>query len=101
MQAPPAGAVGFIAVRQGIFWTAQSAQGVVCWRACSAACSSPNGLKKSLMVMALYMNIPHLCFVYLSHAVPPTALTYPPSVHLGHDREVRLQLRLRRQHAVQ
>ena len=31
------------------------------------------GLKKSLMVMALCMNIPHLCFVYLSHAVAPTA----------------------------
>jgi len=31
------------------------------------------GLKKSLMVMALCMNIPHLCFVYLSHAVTPTA----------------------------
>jgi MFS transporter, PAT family, beta-lactamase induction signal transducer AmpG len=29
------------------------------------------GLKKSLMVMALCMNIPHLCFVYLSHAVSP------------------------------
>jgi len=31
------------------------------------------GLKRSLMVMALCMNIPHLCFVYLSHAVAPTA----------------------------
>ena len=31
------------------------------------------GLKKSLMVMALCMNIPHLCFVYLSHAVTPEA----------------------------
>jgi PAT family beta-lactamase induction signal transducer AmpG len=31
------------------------------------------GLKKSLMVMALCMNIPHLCFVYLSHAVTPVA----------------------------
>jgi MFS transporter, PAT family, beta-lactamase induction signal transducer AmpG len=31
------------------------------------------GLKKSLMVMALCMNIPHLCFVYLSHAVTPAA----------------------------
>jgi PAT family beta-lactamase induction signal transducer AmpG len=31
------------------------------------------GLRKSLMVMALCMNIPHLCFVYLSHAVTPTA----------------------------
>jgi PAT family beta-lactamase induction signal transducer AmpG len=34
---------------------------------------SKYGLKKSLMVMALCMNIPHLCFVYLSHAVTPTA----------------------------
>jgi PAT family beta-lactamase induction signal transducer AmpG len=31
------------------------------------------GLKKSLLVMALCMNIPHLCFVYLSHAVSPMA----------------------------
>lgn len=31
------------------------------------------GLKKSLLVMALCMNIPHLCFVYLSHAVSPSA----------------------------
>lgn len=31
------------------------------------------GLKKSLMIMALCMNIPHLCFVYLSHAVSPSA----------------------------
>jgi PAT family beta-lactamase induction signal transducer AmpG len=31
------------------------------------------GLKKSLMTMALCMNIPHLCFVYLSHAVTPDA----------------------------
>lgn len=31
------------------------------------------GLKRSLLVMALCMNIPHLCFVYLSHAVSPTA----------------------------
>jgi MFS transporter, PAT family, beta-lactamase induction signal transducer AmpG len=31
------------------------------------------GLKKSLMIMALCMNIPHLCFVYLSHAVSPDA----------------------------
>jgi MFS transporter, PAT family, beta-lactamase induction signal transducer AmpG len=31
------------------------------------------GLRKSLMVMALCMNIPHLCFVYLSHAVTPEA----------------------------
>jgi MFS transporter, PAT family, beta-lactamase induction signal transducer AmpG len=29
------------------------------------------GLKKSLLFMALCMNIPHLCFVYLSHAVSP------------------------------
>ena len=34
---------------------------------------SKYGLKKSLMLMALCMNIPHLCFVYLSHAVTPTA----------------------------
>jgi PAT family beta-lactamase induction signal transducer AmpG len=32
---------------------------------------SKYGLKKSLFVMALSMNIPHLCFVYLSHAVSP------------------------------
>jgi MFS transporter, PAT family, beta-lactamase induction signal transducer AmpG len=31
------------------------------------------GLKRSLMVMALCMNIPHLCFVFLSHAVAPDA----------------------------
>jgi len=31
------------------------------------------GLKKSLMIMALCMNIPHLCFVFLSHAVTPEA----------------------------
>jgi PAT family beta-lactamase induction signal transducer AmpG len=29
------------------------------------------GLKRSLFTMALAMNIPHLCFVYLSHAVAP------------------------------
>ncbi|HET6334178.1 MAG TPA: MFS transporter [Polyangiales bacterium] len=29
------------------------------------------GLKRALFVMALSMNIPHLCFVYLSHAVTP------------------------------
>jgi PAT family beta-lactamase induction signal transducer AmpG len=34
---------------------------------------SKRGLKKSLMIMALCMNIPHLCFVYLSHAVSPDA----------------------------
>jgi MFS transporter, PAT family, beta-lactamase induction signal transducer AmpG len=34
---------------------------------------SKYGLKKSLMVMALCMNIPHLCFVFLSHAVAPDA----------------------------
>ena len=39
---------------------------------------SKYGLKKSLMVMALCMNIPHLCFVYLSHAVTPeTPLSLP------------------------
>jgi PAT family beta-lactamase induction signal transducer AmpG len=32
---------------------------------------SKYGLKKSLFFMALCMNIPHLCFVYLSHAVSP------------------------------
>jgi MFS transporter, PAT family, beta-lactamase induction signal transducer AmpG len=31
------------------------------------------GLKKSLLFMALCMNIPHLCFVYLSHTVTPEA----------------------------
>jgi MFS transporter, PAT family, beta-lactamase induction signal transducer AmpG len=31
------------------------------------------GLKRSLLIMALCMNIPHLCFVYLSHAVTPEA----------------------------
>jgi PAT family beta-lactamase induction signal transducer AmpG len=29
------------------------------------------GLKRMLLFMALCMNIPHLCFVYLSHAVSP------------------------------
>jgi PAT family beta-lactamase induction signal transducer AmpG len=29
------------------------------------------GLKRSLFMMALAMNVPHLCFVYLSHAVTP------------------------------
>lgn len=29
------------------------------------------GLRKSLVFMALCMNIPHACFVYLSHAVTP------------------------------
>lgn len=33
---------------------------------------SKRGLKRSLLVMALCMNIPHLCYVYLSHAVSPT-----------------------------
>ncbi|HEX7671646.1 MAG TPA: MFS transporter [Polyangiaceae bacterium] len=31
------------------------------------------GLKKSLLFMAICMNIPHVCFVYLSHAVSPGA----------------------------
>jgi MFS transporter, PAT family, beta-lactamase induction signal transducer AmpG len=31
------------------------------------------GLKKSLVFMALCMNVPHLCFVYLSQAVTPEA----------------------------
>jgi MFS transporter, PAT family, beta-lactamase induction signal transducer AmpG len=29
------------------------------------------GLKRALLFMALCMNVPHLCFVYLSHAVAP------------------------------
>jgi len=29
------------------------------------------GLKKSLFVLALSMNVPHLCYIYLSHAVSP------------------------------
>jgi MFS transporter, PAT family, beta-lactamase induction signal transducer AmpG len=31
------------------------------------------GLKRSLLFMALCMNVPHVCFVYLSHAVTPDA----------------------------
>jgi PAT family beta-lactamase induction signal transducer AmpG len=31
------------------------------------------GLRRSLLFMALCMNVPHLCFVYLSHAVSPDA----------------------------
>jgi PAT family beta-lactamase induction signal transducer AmpG len=31
------------------------------------------GLKRALLFMALCMNVPHLCFVYLSHAVSPQA----------------------------
>jgi PAT family beta-lactamase induction signal transducer AmpG len=31
------------------------------------------GLKRVLLFMALCMNIPHLCFVYLSHAASPAA----------------------------
>ena len=31
------------------------------------------GLKKSLFFMALCVNVPNLCFVYLSHAVSPEA----------------------------
>jgi PAT family beta-lactamase induction signal transducer AmpG len=31
------------------------------------------GLKRALFTMALSMNIPHLCFVYLSHAATPDA----------------------------
>jgi PAT family beta-lactamase induction signal transducer AmpG len=34
---------------------------------------SRRGLKRSLLIMALCMNIPHLCFVFLSHAVSPSA----------------------------
>jgi len=29
------------------------------------------GLKRSIVLMALCMNIPHLCYIYLSHAVAP------------------------------
>lgn len=32
---------------------------------------SKYGLKRSLVFMALCMNIPHLCYIYLSHAVSP------------------------------
>jgi PAT family beta-lactamase induction signal transducer AmpG len=34
--------------------------------------ASKVGLKKSLLVMALCMNIPHLCYIVLSHMVTPT-----------------------------
>jgi MFS transporter, PAT family, beta-lactamase induction signal transducer AmpG len=34
---------------------------------------SKYGLKKTLFFMALCVNIPHVCFVYLSHAVAPDA----------------------------
>lgn len=30
------------------------------------------GLKKTLLFMAICMNVPHVCFVYLSHVVSPT-----------------------------
>ncbi|APR78004.1 AmpG protein, beta-lactamase induction signal transducer [Minicystis rosea] len=36
------------------------------------------GLKRSLLILAFCMNVPHLCYVYLSHAVSPTA---PLSLH--------------------
>jgi PAT family beta-lactamase induction signal transducer AmpG len=32
---------------------------------------SKYGLKRSIVFMALCMNIPHLCYIYLSHAVTP------------------------------
>jgi PAT family beta-lactamase induction signal transducer AmpG len=34
---------------------------------------SRRGLKRSMLIMALCMNIPHLCYMYLSHAVGPNA----------------------------
>jgi PAT family beta-lactamase induction signal transducer AmpG len=34
--------------------------------------ASKVGLRKSLLVMALCMNIPHLCYIVLSHLVTPT-----------------------------
>jgi len=41
--------------------------------------ASRRGLKRSLLVMALCMNIPHLCYIILSHVVTPTA---PVSMNL-------------------
>ena len=35
--------------------------------------ASRMGLKRSLLFMALCMNIPHLCYIILSHLVTPTA----------------------------
>lgn len=32
---------------------------------------SKYGLKRSIVFMALCMNVPHLCYIYLSHAVTP------------------------------
>jgi PAT family beta-lactamase induction signal transducer AmpG len=37
------------------------------------AFASKLGLKRVLLILALCMNIPHLCYIYLSHAVSPTA----------------------------
>jgi PAT family beta-lactamase induction signal transducer AmpG len=34
---------------------------------------SKHGLKKVLLILALCMNIPHLCYIFLSHAVSPNA----------------------------
>jgi PAT family beta-lactamase induction signal transducer AmpG len=34
---------------------------------------SRRGLKRSLLILALSMNIPHLCYIVLSHATSPTA----------------------------
>jgi MFS transporter, PAT family, beta-lactamase induction signal transducer AmpG len=33
---------------------------------------SRRGLKRSLLILALSMNIPHICYIILSHAVSPT-----------------------------
>jgi PAT family beta-lactamase induction signal transducer AmpG len=37
------------------------------------AFASKFGLKRTLVVLALCLNIPHVCYVYLSHAVAPAA----------------------------
>ena len=38
-----------------------------------AAFAARYGLKKTLLPLAIFMNVPHLCYVYLSHTVTPTA----------------------------
>ncbi len=59
------------------------------------------GLKRSLLLLAFFMNVPHVCYVYLSHSVSPGhPLPLSTIWHPRDDREVRVQLRVHRQHGL-
>jgi MFS transporter, PAT family, beta-lactamase induction signal transducer AmpG len=53
----------------GVLGTAMSVTGAVL----GGYFVSRRGLKRSLLILALAMNIPHICYIILSHAASPTA----------------------------